>query len=76
MSGYVDVMERLTPLWDTAVFPPRYVIWDAGERDPVVFDREYNVPVDVEPEVLAEVLRRMREAGVPKSAAYPGRPCA
>lgn len=41
----------------------------------MVFDRELNLPVDIDDHVLDEVLRRMRAAGVPESDAYPGRPC-
>ncbi|WP_306338439.1 hypothetical protein [Streptomyces sp. KL118A] len=53
----------------------RYVLWNtAGET--LVFDRRINCPADVGDEALPEVLRRMREAGVPETDAYPGRPCA
>ncbi|WP_406864824.1 hypothetical protein ABZO31_32020 [Streptomyces sp. HUAS MG47] len=41
----------------------------------MVFDREFNIPVDVDDAVLGEVLRRMREAGAPETDGYPGRPC-
>ncbi|MGW1933138.1 hypothetical protein [Streptomyces sp. NPDC001919] len=50
------------------------MIW-APEPDTMVFDRELNLPVDIDDHVLDEVLRRMRAAGVPESDAYPGRPC-
>ncbi|MEV6246105.1 hypothetical protein AB0M38_07860 [Streptomyces sp. NPDC051742] len=69
--------KELTPfaaLWDTPESPPRWVIWHP-DADTMVFDTESNVPVDVDDASLDEVLRRMREAGVPESADYPGRAC-
>lgn len=70
-----NALERLLPLWQAPEFPPRWVIWRAGEHEVMVFDREYNVPVDVDDAALGEVLRRMRAAGAPESADYPGRAC-
>ncbi|WP_411103453.1 hypothetical protein [Streptomyces sp. cmx-4-9] len=70
-----DPLERLLPLWQEPELPPRWVIWRAGEDEVMVFDRAYNIPVDVDGAALEEVLRRMREAGAPESADYPGRAC-
>ncbi|WP_329549437.1 hypothetical protein OG548_41875 [Streptomyces sp. NBC_01356] len=70
------VVESYAHLWEDDMLRHRWVLWNtAGET--LVFDREINCPVDigVEP-VLHEVLRRMREAGVPETDDYPGRPCA
>ncbi|MCX4692474.1 hypothetical protein [Streptomyces sp. NBC_01408] len=75
MSTDVEALERLLPLWQAPAFPPRWVIWQAGRDEVMVFDREFNIPVDVDDAALAEVLRRMREAGAPESADYPGRAC-
>ncbi|WP_432077112.1 hypothetical protein [Streptomyces wuyuanensis] len=75
MSGRTDVLERFSPLWEAPATPPRWVIWPTGPDECMVFDRELNIPVDVDDAVLAEVLRRMRAAGVPESGDYPGRPC-
>ncbi|MFF7177662.1 hypothetical protein [Streptomyces sp. NPDC008121] len=69
-------LHRLSPLWQTPVAPPRWVIWHAGQGDVMVFDREDNIPHDVDDADLAEVLRRMRGAGVPEFDDYPGRRCA
>lgn len=55
--------------------PPRWVIWHAGAGDSFVFDREFNMPVDVDDALLGEVLCRMREVGAPEGDTYPGRPC-
>ncbi|MFI1415242.1 hypothetical protein ACH4Y0_35730 [Streptomyces sp. NPDC020707] len=45
--------------------------------DVLVFDRDTNCPVDIDDgPTRGEVLRRMREAGVPEGDEYPGRPCA
>jgi hypothetical protein len=41
----------------------------------MVFDKECNIPYDVDDADLAEVLRRMRGAGVPEFDDYPGRRC-
>ncbi|CAM5609997.1 hypothetical protein SAVIM338S_05596 [Streptomyces avidinii] len=75
MSTRTDVLEPLAPLWEEPATPPRWVIWHAGAGESIVFDREFNVPVDVDDAVLGEVLRRMREAGTPEGESYPGRPC-
>ncbi|MFB6629591.1 hypothetical protein ACFCWY_06850 [Streptomyces sp. NPDC056362] len=75
MSTPTDALERFAPLWETQADSPRWVIWRAGPGDCLVFDREFNVPYDVDDAVLGEVLRRMREAGLPETDAYPGRPC-
>ncbi|MFJ6575285.1 hypothetical protein ACWEPZ_09120 [Streptomyces sp. NPDC004288] len=75
MSTPTDALERFAPLWETPADSPRWVIWRAGPGDSLVFDREFNVPYDVDDAVLGEVLRRMREAGLPETDAYPGRPC-
>ncbi|MFJ7203729.1 hypothetical protein ACIQWR_09385 [Streptomyces sp. NPDC098789] len=68
-------MEELSPLWEAPAVPPRWVIWHAGRGESMVFDRYFNIPVDVDDAVLGEVLRRMREAGAPESDTYPGRAC-
>ncbi|MFE5632648.1 hypothetical protein [Streptomyces sp. NPDC056543] len=62
-------------LWQVPTVPPRWVVWHVREGEVLVFDRELNIPVDVEDAALAEVVRRMREAGAPVSHDYPGRPC-
>ncbi|GAA3783544.1 hypothetical protein GCM10023083_19500 [Streptomyces phyllanthi] len=69
-------MESRTDLWADDVIPYRWVLWNtAGET--LLFDRETNCPADIGDETaLPEVLRRMREAGVPETDDYPGRPCA
>ncbi|MGW0821433.1 hypothetical protein [Streptomyces sp. NPDC002845] len=76
MSRKAAVVENYAHLWDSDGFRHRWVIWNtAGET--FVFDSETNCPVDIGDEtVLPEVLRRMREAGVPETDDYPGRPCA
>ncbi|MFF3214904.1 hypothetical protein ACFYYB_30225 [Streptomyces sp. NPDC002886] len=73
--GQTNVLERFSPLWEVAETPPRWVIWHAGAGDSFVFDREFNMPVDVDDTLLGEVLCRMREAGAPEGDDYPGRPC-
>ncbi|MCY0929662.1 hypothetical protein OTB20_26400 [Streptomyces sp. H27-H1] len=75
MSSQTNVLDRLSPLWESTTVPPRWVIWHAAADESFVFDREFNIPVDVDDAVLGEVLCRMREVGAPESAAYPGRPC-
>lgn len=75
MNGRTDHQERYSSLWQTPAHPPRWVIWHAGPDEPIVFDREYNIPVDVEDAALGETLRRMRAAGAPESEDYPGRAC-
>ncbi|MFB6519357.1 hypothetical protein [Streptomyces sp. NPDC056401] len=75
MSNQANVLERFSPLWEATEMPPRWVIWHAGAGDSFVFDREFNMPVDVDDTLLGEVLCRMREAGVPEGVDYPGRPC-
>ncbi|MCX5001324.1 hypothetical protein OHB05_01600 [Streptomyces sp. NBC_00638] len=55
--------------------PLRWVIWNSP-TEVMVFDRDINGPVPMEDErTLREVLRRMREAGVPESDDYPGLRC-
>jgi hypothetical protein len=68
-------IERYAHLWQASSCRDRWVIWTtAGES--LVFDRKINCPVDVDDETaLHEVLRNMREAGVPETHDYPGRPC-
>ncbi|MEV0374442.1 hypothetical protein AB0I10_32415 [Streptomyces sp. NPDC050636] len=76
MSTRTDAIERYAHLWEAPSSPHQWVIWTtAGET--MVFDRQLNCPeyIDDEP-TLQEVLRRMREAGVPESDDYPGHPCA
>ncbi|MFE3682461.1 hypothetical protein ACFXPM_04370 [Streptomyces sp. NPDC059095] len=79
MSSRTDTLERLAPLWAEPSASTRWVIWHRGAGEPLVFDREFNMPVDVELDVdeavLREVVRRMRAAGAPETDAYPGRPC-
>ncbi|MFD6889250.1 hypothetical protein [Streptomyces sp. NPDC059957] len=75
MSGQTGVLERFSPLWEAPEMPPRWVIWHAGAGDSFVFDREFNMPVDVDDALLGEVLGRMREVGAPEGDTYPGRPC-
>ncbi|MFE4858731.1 hypothetical protein [Streptomyces sp. NPDC056670] len=75
MNGRTDTLERLSPLWDGAAVPVRWVIWHRDADESIVFDREFNIPFDVDDAVLGEVIRRMREAGTPETDAYPGRPC-
>ncbi|MET8683358.1 hypothetical protein ABZV77_04010 [Streptomyces sp. NPDC004732] len=75
MSGQGTVREGGSYVGDGDGSGRRYVIWHtAGET--LVFDRRINCPADVGDEALPELLRRLREAGVPETDAYPGRPCA
>ncbi|OKJ63944.1 hypothetical protein [Streptomyces sp. CB02261] len=67
-------LERFAPLWGAPASPPRWVIWHP-DADTMVFDRRLNLPVPIDDASLAEVLRRMREAGAPESTDYPGRAC-
>lgn len=71
-----DALERYAHLWRSPSAPHQWVIWHTAQET-MVFDREINCPVDVDVEDAAwrEVLRNMREAGVPESDEYPGRPC-
>jgi hypothetical protein len=78
VSGQTQAVEHYGHLWQDDGFDGfryRWVIWNtAGET--MVFDRETNCPVEIEgATMLRVVLRRMREAGVPESDDYPGRPC-
>ncbi|MFE9536536.1 hypothetical protein [Streptomyces sp. NPDC006691] len=79
MRSRTDALERLAPLWEEPAASPRWVIWHRGGAESLVFDRESNMPLDVELDVdeatLGEVIRRMRAAGAPETDAYPGRPC-
>lgn len=70
-----DTIERYAHLWEASSDPHRWVIWTTpGET--MVFDRRINCPEFIEDEAtLYEVLRRMRDAGVPESDDYPGRSC-
>ncbi|WP_434587421.1 hypothetical protein [Streptomyces sp. A5-4] len=69
-----DDLARYAHLWRPTSAPRQWVIWNtAGET--MIFDREINCPVDVGDGTQREVLRKMREAGVPESDDYPGRPC-
>ncbi|MFF1675301.1 hypothetical protein ACFVYG_04545 [Streptomyces sp. NPDC058256] len=76
MTRKAAVVESYAHLWEDDMLRHRWVLWNTvGET--LVFDREINCPVDIGGEpVLQEVLRRMREAGVPETDDYPGRPCA
>ncbi|MCX4903576.1 hypothetical protein [Streptomyces sp. NBC_00878] len=63
-------------LWQGSPYPHRWVLWDTV-GDILVFDRDTNCLVDIDDDTVRdEVVRRMREAGVPESDDYPGRPCA
>ncbi|MEU4269112.1 hypothetical protein [Streptomyces sp. NPDC026092] len=76
MTGPADSpLERHAPLWQGTQGPSRWVIWHAADGEDIVFDRELNIPAEVEDAELAEVVSRMRRAGVPESDDYPGRPC-
>ncbi|MCT4351672.1 hypothetical protein M5362_00810 [Streptomyces sp. Je 1-79] len=75
MSASTDPLTRLSALWQAPEAPPRWVVWHASEGEVMVFDRELNIPADVDDASLAEVVRRMRAAGAPESDDYPGRPC-
>lgn len=76
MSEQTEAVETYAYLWQDDVERQRWVIWHTAGPD-IIFDRETNCPVDIDDEaVLHEVLRRMREAGVPESDDYPGGPCA
>ncbi|MEU6166974.1 hypothetical protein [Streptomyces tanashiensis] len=75
MNAQRDALSRFSPLWEAPATPPRWVIWKLGAGESLAFDREFNVPYDVDDALLGEVLRRLREAGIPESDAYPGRPC-
>ncbi|MBV1941399.1 hypothetical protein KUF83_33280 [Streptomyces sp. BV286] len=75
MSTRTDAAEPYAHLWRGPAYPHRWVLWDTA-GDVLVFDRDGNCPVDIDDDVVrCEVLRRMREAGVPESDDYPGRPC-
>ncbi|MDL5199270.1 hypothetical protein [Streptomyces sp. ALI-76-A] len=70
-----DTVEEYAHLWRHDEHQLRWVIWNTT-AGPEVFDRETDCPVPVDDEeILREVLRRMRAAGVPESDEYPGRPC-
>lgn len=71
----MNVLEQFSPLWEAPAMPPRWVIWHAGADESFVFDREFNIPLDVDESVLGEVMHRMREAGAPEGDSYPGRAC-
>ncbi|MFD7335536.1 hypothetical protein ACFV98_05980 [Streptomyces violascens] len=75
MNTRMDTLERLSPLWEGPALEGRWVIWHVSTGESLVFDRELNIPCDVDDVVLGEVIRRMREAGAPETGAYPGRPC-
>ncbi|MFF1489654.1 hypothetical protein ACIGZH_30505 [Streptomyces sp. NPDC058319] len=75
MSSPTDVLERYAHLWEELDVLPRWIIWRADAGETFVFDRHLNIPVDVDDTSLAEVLRRMREAGAPETDSYPGRRC-
>lgn len=67
-------LDGLAPLWQPPLTPPRWVIWRSADGT-MVFDRELNCPAPVDDTDLREVLRRMRDAGAPEYADYPGRAC-
>ncbi|MFD6285337.1 hypothetical protein [Streptomyces sp. NPDC060205] len=76
MSTRTDSVETYAHLWQAPPYPRRWVLWDTA-GDVLVFDRDTNGVVDFDDgPTRGEVLRRMREAGVPESDEYPGRPCA
>ncbi|WP_424210819.1 hypothetical protein ACN20G_01245 [Streptomyces sp. BI20] len=56
--------------------PPSWVVWHADAGETLVFDLEYNVPVDLDEPALGEVLRLMIGSGAPQTGEYPGRACA
>lgn len=75
MSTKAEGIERYAHLWQASSCPHQWVIWNTA-AETMVFDRQINCPVDIDGDAnLREVLRRMREAGVPESYDYPGRPC-
>ncbi|MFJ3882556.1 hypothetical protein ACIPW5_34560 [Streptomyces sp. NPDC090077] len=75
MTTQTNVLERFSPLWEASDTPPRWVIWHTGDGESLVFDREFNMPFEVDDQVAGEVMRRMRAAGIPEGDDYPGRPC-
>ncbi|MFI8370727.1 hypothetical protein [Streptomyces sp. NPDC085466] len=75
MSGPGSAPDRFAALWQAPATPPRWVIWRMGGDESMVFDRESNLPVDVDDRFLPDVLRRMRTAGAPETDDYPGGPC-
>ncbi|MFC8271083.1 hypothetical protein ACFUJR_00765 [Streptomyces sp. NPDC057271] len=75
MSRRTDALAVHSDLWQAPAVPPRWVVRHVREGEVLVFDRELNIPVDVDDAALVEVVRRMREAGAPESHDYPGRPC-
>ncbi|MEU7576511.1 hypothetical protein AB0B50_02765 [Streptomyces sp. NPDC041068] len=75
MGAGPDAVERFAELWQAPAPALRWAIW-LVESEAVVFDRDINCPVPIgDGATFAEVLRRMRAAGVPDCDEYPGRPC-
>ncbi|MER6999752.1 hypothetical protein [Streptomyces sp. NPDC000410] len=74
-SVTADAVEHYAYLWQTSPYPVRWAIWNTVDGT-MVFDRQINCPVGIDDEAtLREIVSRMREAGVPESDDYPGRPC-
>ncbi|WP_156725147.1 hypothetical protein [Streptomyces apocyni] len=74
MTTRADSIEAYAHLWQASSGPHRWVLWTTAEET-MVFDRELNCPEDVDEPILGEVMRRMREVGVPETGEYPGRSC-
>ncbi|MFP3986549.1 hypothetical protein U9R90_03410 [Streptomyces sp. E11-3] len=74
MTTRADGIEGYAHLWQAPAGRYRWVLWTTAEET-MVFDKEINCPEGIDEPALSEVVRRMREAGVPETDAYPGRSC-
>jgi hypothetical protein len=74
VSTQADDIERYAHLWKASSDQYRWVIWTTAEET-MVFDKQINCPEDLDEPTLSQVVRRMREAGVPETDEYPGRSC-